>query len=180
MKYFLAVVPPTQLANQIDLFRSEWSQVTLPAHITVKAPNSLAGTEQWLSEVKTFCEVTAPITVILDGVGQFASTVVYLRVISPALVALHHSLLEIINPPLAERAAYFEGPAYEPHLTLAHINEGLDAALLDIVRQRATEKWAHAIEFVAKGLQVFRTSGSNQAYELYQDLPLAGKKSTAG
>jgi 2'-5' RNA ligase len=180
MKYFLAVVPPIALATQIELFRAEWGQVGLPAHITAKAPNSLSATEEWLPKVKDFCQNSNPLSIRLDGIGQFAPAVVYWRVVAPALVAFHQSLLAIINPPLAEQAAFFEGPAYVPHLTLAHINNGLDAATLAIIHQRAVEQWTHPIGFVAQTLRVFRASGPNQSYEVYLDLPLAGVQATAG
>lgn len=176
MKYFLAVVPPTQLATQIDLFRAEWGQPSLPAHITVKAPNSLSDAHQWLPKVKVFCQDVAPISVRLDGIGQFSSTVVYWRVISQGLEALHQSLLTIINPPPAERAAYFEGPAFVPHLTLAHLSDGMHPDLLLAVYKRATEQWLDPVNFVAQTLRVFCSNGTNQPYEVYMDLPLAGKR----
>jgi 2'-5' RNA ligase len=180
MKYFLAVVPPAALANQIELFRAEWGQSGLPAHITAKAPNSLSATEEWLPKVRDFCQRTTPLPILLDGIGQFASAVVYWRVVAPALVAFHQSLLAIINPPLAEQSAFFEGPAYVPHLTLAHANDGLDAASLAMIQQRAAKQWAHPLDFVAQTLRVFRTSGPNQSYEVYLDLSLAGESATAG
>lgn len=174
MKYFLAVMPPITLANQIELFRAEWGASDLPPHITAKAPNSLSAAEQWLPEVKAFCLSSAPLSIRLDGIGQFASAVVYWRVVAPDLVACHQSLLAIINPPLAERAAYYEGPSYVPHLTLAHANDGLDAATLAVIHQRAVEQWAHPVDFVAHTLRIFRSSGPNQPYEAFLDLPLTG------
>ena len=175
MKYFLAVVPPTELATQIDLFRAEWGQAALPAHITVKAPNSLSAAQQWLPQVQAFCQNAAPVTVRLEGIGQFSSTVVYWRVVSAGLVALHQSLLAIIKPPLAESTAFFEGSAYVPHLTLAHLNDGLDAGTLAIIHKRAVEQWAHPIEFTAQSMRVFRTNEAHNKYELYVDVPLTGK-----
>jgi 2'-5' RNA ligase len=175
MRYFLALVPPTELATQIDTFRAEWSPPALPAHITVKAPNSLSDAQHWIPQVQAFCKSTAPVSVRLDGIGQFSSSVVYWRVVSGGVVALHQSLLAIINPPLAERTAFFEGPAYIPHLTLAHLSNGIDAATLSTVYQRASEHWLQPVEFVAQIIRVYRSSGINQAYEPYLDLPLAGK-----
>lgn len=174
MKYFLAVVPPTELATQIDLFRAEWGPLALPAHITVKAPNSLSAVQYWLPQVQAFCESAAPVPIRLDGIGQFSASVVFWRVLSEELVALHQSLLSIINPPLAERAAFFEGSAYVPHLTLAHLSDRIDAVTFSTVHQRASEHWRQPVDFVAQIVRVYRSSGANQAYEPYLDLPLAG------
>lgn len=178
MKYFLAVMPPNQLAIQLDSFRAAWGPPALPAHITVKAPNSLSARERWLPEVQAFCQRSTPLAIRLDGIGQFSCAVVYWRVVSSDVVALHQALLAIINPPLTERAAYFEGPAYVPHLTLAHINDLSDASTFATVYQRATKQWAHPIDFVAHTLRIFRTSGPNKPYEVYLDLPLAGENTS--
>ncbi|MBD2770541.1 2'-5' RNA ligase family protein [Hymenobacter sp. BT664] len=175
MKYFLALVPPTELAKQIDLFRAEWGPIGLPAHITVKAPNSLSTARLWLPQVQAFCQGAAPVPVCLDGIGQFSSSVVYWRVVSAGVLALHQSLLAIINPPLAERTVFFEGPAYVPHLTLAHLSERMNAATLTSVHQCASERWRQPVDFVAQIVRVYRSSGTNQAYEPYLDVPLAGK-----
>ena len=175
MKYFLAIVPPTELATRIDLFRAEWSKPSLPAHITVKAPNSLSEAHQWLPKVQALCQSVAPIAVRLEGVGQFSSTVVYWQVISEGVEALHQSLLTIINPPQAERVAYFEGPAFVPHLTLAHLSDSMHPAMLSTVYERATEHWLYPVNFTAQTLRIFRSNGTNQPYEVYMDLPLVGK-----
>ncbi|SFQ82179.1 2'-5' RNA ligase family protein [Hymenobacter arizonensis] len=178
MKYFLAVVPPIELAMQIELFRAQWGQPTLPAHITVKAPNSLSDENLWLPAVQSFCQDATPIAVQLDGIGHFSSTVVYWRVESAGLVALHQSLLAIINPPEPERIAYFEGSAYVPHLTLAHLSNGTTTTTLSTVYEQATQHWLHPVDFIAQTLRVFRSSGPNQTYEMYMDLPLSGKSSS--
>lgn len=176
MKYFLAVVPPTELATQIDVFRAEWGQSSLPAHITVKAPNSLSRLEQWLPEVTALCHRSSPIPVHLEGIRRFPSGTIYWQVKSPGLIALHHSVLTIIAPPIDERAAYFEGSAYVPHLTLAHLDSGSDTAFLNKVGEHAANHWRSPVDFVAETLRVFRSSGLDGAYEYYTDLPLTGKQ----
>ena len=174
MKYFIAVVPPNKLAAQIAAMQATWGQNALPPHITVKAPNSLPDSEWWLPEIKALCERSMPIPVSLDGIGQFASTVLYWRVTSPGLIALHQALLTILNPPPAERTAYFEGPAYVPHLTLLHGGQGLDAAAFESARTQVAILDSQPTKFMATQLIVFKAIEPHQSYQIYQDFTLAG------
>lgn len=91
------------------VYLPEWSSCALPPHIKVKAPNSLSESKWWLPQVAALYRRFSPLPVVLDGMGQFSSTVLYWRVTSPSLAALHHALLKLINPPPAERSLYLEG-----------------------------------------------------------------------
>lgn len=174
MKYFIAVVPPKELAARITAIQALWGQSALPPHITVKAPNSLPDSEWWLPEVEALCKRVSPIPIVLNGLGQFSSTVLYWRVISPSLVTLHHALLSILNPPPAERSVYFEGPDYVPHLTLLHAGQNLDGIVLDNARAQAASLGNQPTEFVASQLRIFKATGAHQVYQAYRDFSLMG------
>ncbi len=174
MKYFIAVVPPKELAMKIVAVQALLGQSILPPHITVKAPNSLPDSEWWLPEVAALCKRISPIHIVLDGLGQFASTVLYWRVVSPDLVKLHNALLSILNPPLAERSAYFEGPAYVPHLTLLHAGQNQDSLVLDNAKAQAAALGNQPTEFIASQVRIFKAAESHQPYQPYVDIPLAG------
>lgn len=174
MKYFLALVPPDALIQQIEEFRTPWGQAKTKPHITVKAPNSLTNPDHWLPLVTELCQRVTPFEVILSGVSQFGTTTLYLRVLSPALIVLHQELMQVVKPPLTEQSVYFEGAAYLPHLTLAHTESGITETDLAAMLPLAATEWAHPTSFVADTLTIYRASASGQPYEWFQAVPFTG------
>jgi 2'-5' RNA ligase len=174
VKYFLAITPPPPLSQRIVDFHSPWGQAKNPPHITLKAPNSLASPAIWLTRVTALCGQTNPFEVTLAGVEQFGRTVLYLRAYAPELVTLHHQLLAITQSTPAEQVCYFEGPAFLPHLTLAHAESGLSEDTIAHLAQLATAEWTKPVRFMAQTLDIYCSHQEHGGYQLQTTLPLAG------
>jgi 2'-5' RNA ligase len=176
MKYFIGIAPPDDVKQKIEALRAGWGPASIEPHITVKAPNSLNDSLAWLPRVAALCSAVAPFSIQLQGIGQFGTSVLYLRVVSDEIAALHQALVRIADSPLAEQAAFFEGVAYRPHLTLAHAKHGgsLSPAVAAMLPQVA-EAWAQPIGFLATAIRIYRSNGGGHGYDRYLELPLLGK-----
>lgn len=174
MKYFLAITPPPPLSQRIVDFHRPWGQAKNPPHITLKAPNSLTSSATWLTQVTALCRQTKPFEVTLAGVEQFGRRVLYVRAYAPELLTLHHNLLTITQPPLAEQVRYFEGPNFLPHLTLAHAESGLSEATIAHLAQLAAAEWTKPARFMAQTLDIYCSHQKHGGYRLQTALPLAG------
>ncbi len=179
MKFFIGIAPPDEVGQQIAAFRASWGPFGTEPHITVKAPNGLDAPQEWLPRVTTLCTSTAPFGILLQGVGQFGTSVLYLRVFSEEIAALHSALICIVNSPRAEQTAFFEADAYQPHLTLLHAStHDLPARSLSELASTAAEIWEQPTAFVARALRIYRSVGDGQGYAPYLDVPLLGQPST--
>lgn len=174
MKYFLAITPPELLIQQLSDFHKPWGNAKNPPHITLKAPNSLAEPAYWLTRVTELCQYTKPFEVKLAGVGQFGKAVLYMKAHAPELLVMHRHLLAITQPSVAEQASYFEGEAFLPHLTLAHIESGLTEADITRMALAATTAWAQPISFIARALGIYCSWQEGSGYHLQTEIPLAG------
>jgi 2'-5' RNA ligase len=112
--------------------------------------------------------------VTLADVGQFGASILFIRVDSTGLVALHHALLNIVNSPPDEQATYFEGPSFLPHLTVAHTESGITESELAAMIPLAKTKWTQPISFMANALVMYRALAADSPYKEYQTIPLTG------
>lgn len=181
MKYFIGIAPPNDVRQKIELFRAGWGPFSAEPHITVKAPNALFKLEEWLPGVAALCQTVPPVSIRLQGVGQFGTSVLYVRVSSIELPNLHNALLRLVNPPLAEQASFFEGKSYQPHLTLLHFPQPdpLGRSVSATVALAAAE-WAEPTVFLARALRIYRSADDGEGYTPYLDLPLLGSAATIG
>jgi 2'-5' RNA ligase len=174
MKYFLALTPPELLIQQLSDFHRLWGNAKNPPHITLKAPNSLAEPANWLPRVTELCQYTKPFEVTLDGVGQFGKAVLYMKAYAPELLVMHRHLLDISQPSIDEQVSYFEGEAFLPHLTLAHVESGLTEADIAHMALAAMRAWAQPIHFTARALGIYCSWQEGSGYHLQTEIPLAG------
>lgn len=82
--------------------------------------------------------------------------VLCLSVESPAIKDVHQAILETINPSSDERARFFEGDHYLPHLTLAIRGDEIDGHQLLAMSRQAASLGPFSC-FLVSGLVVFRT-----------------------
>lgn len=175
MKYFIGIAPPDYVRQKIELFRAGWGSFSAEPHITIKAPNALFNLQEWLPGVTALCQMVPPVSICLQGIGQFGTSVLYVRVSSIELTNLHNALLRLINPPLAEQASFFEGESYQPHLTLLHLPqpELLGNSVRAMVALAAAE-WKEPTDLLARALRIYRSADDGEGYTPYLDLPLLG------
>jgi 2'-5' RNA ligase len=176
MRYFLALQPPPPLEAKVLAFRTQWTVLDTPPHITVKAPCGLGPADTWLSTVRQICQVTSPIPVRVDGVGSFGQTVLTLHIASPEMVALHLRIINALAISAVDQATCFEGARYSPHLTLLHA-QSLRKHTFSAVSQAAHEWFAAPHSFHAEKLAVYRKA-PGEPYSHHLDLPLLGSYSS--
>lgn len=123
--YFLAIIPPDHLAQEIDLLRHElWyrygAQHTLnsPPHLTLVPPFESPDRSALLSGLEAFCANEKKITISIEGFGHFGQRVLYAALeLQPALNAMRDRLYihcqKSLNLPLPSPRNY------HPHISLA-------------------------------------------------------------
>lgn len=173
-KYFLGLSLPLALRGKVLDFRAECILPGEEPHITVKAPCGLGVSEGWLEPVRKLCQVFPPIHVRIKGLGNFGSSVLYLKVESPGLVSLHNQLVSALGISLVDQAACFEGPQYVPHLTLLQ-RQGAELPMGRLA-ELATKRFEPS-SFTANSLTVYKKAGLQPLYEAYHVMSLGGKNS---
>lgn len=94
-----------------------------PPHVTVKAPFSvpnLGAVQDVVTLMNSVAQKTKPFLMELDGFGNFAQSVIYLRVTpTPELVNMHDSYLRIIGEQFPHSRGSFEGAQAVFHSSVA-------------------------------------------------------------
>ncbi len=135
---FIGIVPPPGISEAISHFAGAFGcRPGWPPHITVKAQPGLTCDLGWLESVQEACRTHAVIAAKLGGPIMLGESVLCLHVQSPTIEAVHRTILNTINPSPEERARFFEGDLYFPHLTLAMRGEAIDGAKLRAMQQQA-------------------------------------------
>lgn len=121
--YGIVILPPPDLYRELVLLRKKHPLLrsVSPPHITVKAPFVPRGTLALVTDrLEEICSRIEPFELKLNGLGNFGSKVIYVRVEeSPELRALHLLLLEGLEEYIESITDKYEGENYTPHLTVA-------------------------------------------------------------
>ncbi len=127
--YFLAVLTPDSLAEQIREFQDEFAkeynsvrQLKIPIHITVIPPFNLDQSKETdlRESIDTFCNSRTPFRVELADFGEFDKSVVFVDVCpNENLQNLYQDLFAWINSDM-ELNLEKRYPKYNPHITLAN------------------------------------------------------------
>lgn len=126
--YFIGISLPPELDKQIADVKwrlkdsdKHLLKPLLP-HVTLLHPPSLRGIMpgELLPRIHEIAERYLPITLSLEEVGSFGSSVCYIRVQSLALISLQSQLVKLL-PPQAQALHYKR--EYMPHITIAQAYE---------------------------------------------------------
>lgn len=157
-KYFLALMPPTPLADQLAQLKGQIQErfqvkyaVKSPSHLTLKMPFSYneAKEEKLQGLLLRFLEEQAPFTVKIAGVGSFGQRIIYHRVNScESLLTLQAGLRAHCRKSL-HLVEELSDRNFQPHLTIAY--KDLKPGQFDEVLAFAREQ-AIAAEFLADRL----------------------------
>lgn len=172
-KYFLGLPMPDALRAEVLDFRAECAWKGEEPHITLKAPCGLDASERWLEPAQQICQASPPVNVQIHSVGNFGSSVLYLKVDSPELVHLHKQLVSGLGISLADQSACFEGLQYVPHLTLMQKQES--GMPFEQLVQLAAERFKPC-SFTATSLTVYKKTQLETFYKVYQVLNMLGEK----
>lgn len=171
---FLAILPPTEVVVRVqDLQAAVGVDASTIPHITVKAQPGLEDPAKWRDAVAETVAKLVPITVDLPGVGWFGDGIVFLTV-SDSVRRVHRYVLAAVEDvnPTAARFEY-DGPGYEPHLTLAATFAGARPNQLHDIAEAAAELvWP---SFVAHEVVELRRTGRDRGYRPVRSYPMLAR-----
>jgi len=157
-KYFLALMPPGPLADQLAQLKGQIQArfqvkyaVKSPSHLTLKMPFSYneAKEDQLQERLSRFLEDQVPFSVKIAGVGSFGQRVIYHRVNScESLHSLQAGLRAYCRKSL-HLVEELSDRNFQPHLTIAY--KDLKPAQFDEVLAFAREQAIEA-DFLANQL----------------------------
>lgn len=125
--YGVVILPPPDIMRQLGEVRQRHLLLRgrRPPHITVKSPFIMRNTPaRVVEQMEAICEGFPPFEVALGRLSQFGSSVLYLSIVDEApLRTLNALLVEGLSGYVETLNERWDGPGYNPHLTLA---EGLE------------------------------------------------------
>jgi len=175
MKFFIGIPAPDALCEQIARFQARFEQVQLAEpHISVKAQGGLAENEDWLPLIERSASGISPFMIYFAGVATFGDRVLFLKPAqSPNLRQFHQAVLCAINPSPELIARYHEGDHYDPHLTLATADAGMDRARLASMKEEAEIEFSDTASFTVSAIRVYRQLDPAGRYQNYRDISLS-------
>ncbi|WP_394173887.1 2'-5' RNA ligase family protein [Guptibacillus hwajinpoensis] len=172
MPFFIGILPPLHITNEISSFRKRWSyQEISPPHITIKAQGGLTEEKSWLPKIEKVCHDFPAFDLKLGAPATFGSKVLFSSVLSKEIVSLHLLLVDAIKPTVEEQKTYFEATDFIPHLTLAK-QAGIHANnQFGHMKQDADEKLGGFEPFRVHSIHLFCLN-ENEIYKPVLELPL--------
>ena len=177
MRFFIGIVPPSPTLEKIADFQKSSSSNRVPfwtePHITVKAQSGFTDNKKWLEKVEPAVKNFGSIDIALDGLDTFDQGVLFLKVKSEKISALHDILLETIDPSLEDRKKYFELESYNPHLTLGGIDFGMSKKELDTMQVKAEKILLPVLQdFSADFIRIYMQEKPGAPYKKLIDIIL--------
>ncbi|WP_261663933.1 2'-5' RNA ligase family protein [Deinococcus sp. Marseille-Q6407] len=169
--FLLALLPPPEVAERLQAWRMQHGVQDAAAtpHITVKARSGLGPELTWRPAAQAVAAAATPVTLTLGAARLFSrGQALYLPVASPDAVALHLALLDALNPP--KRFGY-EGPAMQPHLSLALGRRGADLPRLLAAAETELAD-LNGFSWTAQHLALMQKPGPGAAYAVQECWPL--------
>lgn len=174
--FFLAVVPPEGLREQIEDFRGHWGHPhhNVEPHITVKAPFPWQREpEAFLAPLQEACLALKPFEAQLGAPSRFEQArVLYLAVQSPGMHRLHKAVLDAVAGPIPLNPHGHEGEGYTPHLTLAVGRFGISSADLNLMEAEASRELCNLPPFQVAVLRCYRRDRAEERWQPMVDLSL--------
>ncbi|TGB04863.1 2'-5' RNA ligase family protein [Halobacillus salinus] len=172
-QYFIGIVPPENIFNDIDRFRKKWlTQINSEPHITLKAQGGLTSDKKWIEQVKSVCRNFDPFPLTLEEPSYFSDNILYLSVQSSSLHDLHEKLVHAISPPANSIKQYFELNDFVPHLTLGKKQFGLTKRELQHMEESARKELTPFDSFDVTYIRIYERFPSDPVYKKLVDVPL--------
>lgn len=179
-QYFIALLPPETIREQVKSFKEEIKQnyhsqraLRLPAHLTLQPPFKMKEDQEphFLKVLEEFAGTQQSFTVELFGFGAFPPRVLFIEIANPGPVkhlhqALHEVMLQIL--PTEQNKKHRE---IQPHITLAtrDLNRKQFGAAWEDFRKRD-----FSASFKADSLILFRHNG--KTWDIYREFPFSFQK----
>ena len=172
MSFFIGILPPLSVTNEIDIFRKKWNYTgnSIP-HIKVKAQSGLTDSERWIPKIKAICHTFPAFDLKLGPPAAFGSNILFTSVLSKEVITLHLLLVDAIKPTYDEQKSYFEVTDYIPHLTLAEKSDSLNESEFVEMKRDAFDSLMNFDPFTVQSIHLFSLNNS-RSYTPVLELPL--------
>jgi 2'-5' RNA ligase len=116
-QFFVGIIPPNEVACEVERWRREFRAPKTPAHLTLLAPFTLDQNQQdLLDSLAQVCAGHHRFLISCRGLGNFGKAVIFIDVRpTPELFALQQDLADFLK----KRGVEPERRPYHPHITLA-------------------------------------------------------------
>lgn len=172
MPFFVAVLPPPQVINQIQSFRQKWHyNETSPPHIKVKSSSGLTATEDWIPKIEQICRDFPTFEINLGATATFGSNVLFNTVLCKEIISLHLLLVDAIKPSLQDQKKHYEVTDFIPHLTIVQKNFQMTDDQFFNIKQDAEHTLDDYEPFIVPSLHIFSMNLSH-TYTPVLELPL--------
>ncbi|WP_226657752.1 2'-5' RNA ligase family protein [Pseudalkalibacillus hwajinpoensis] len=172
MPFFIAVLPPPQILNQIQSFRKKWDYTdSSPPHIKVKASSGLTATDDWIPKIEQICRDFPAFEIKLGAPATFGSTVLFNTVLCKEIITLHLLFVDAINPSLQEQKKHYEVTDFIPHLTIAQKTNHMTNDQFKKMKQDADHRLDEFAPFFVPSVHIFSMKSST-TYTPVLELPL--------
>ena len=156
MQFFIAIIPPKGIKQQIEDIQKKFGDNCVEPHITVKAQGGLSDDKLWIGKVKKGIAGFRPFKVVLGRAKTFENKVLYISVKSEEIVRLHNEIVSAINPPGYLKKEHFEDKFYTPHLTLGMLDTGFQRSDFPEMAKLADALFAEEkVHFTAEFIRLF-------------------------
>lgn len=175
MKYFVGIVPPEEIYNEVLQIQQQYGDNRLEPHITLRAPVSPVDEAKWIQVVEQICASTTPFEIRLPGTGIFGTGVLFISVASEGLISLYKALipaLERFEPSLDNRS----GGQFHPHMTLGRAWCGFSPDDFKGVQALAERYLAGHVLFRVSAIRIYYKPDPHGRYQTYKDLPFGLSK----
>lgn len=174
MKYFVGIVPPEEIYLKLLDIQVQHGDNRLEPHITLRPPVTPLDEQAWLRVIEEQAALTPAFDIGLPGTGTFGKRVIFVRVESEGLIALHDIVVSRLKKfePAANRRDSFD--AFHPHLTLGRAWCGFTAADFESMKLMAEHYlMGKTVRFRVSALRIYYKPDPHGRYQTYKDVPLA-------
>lgn len=171
MKYFIGIVPPENIYQNILNIQQQFGDNKLEPHITLRPPVIVADIAAWMTAIDEVCQRFSAFTIALPTTGNFGKRVLFIDVKSEPLVQLHHSIMKAVTS--FEKSGGNEIQSFNPHLTLGRSWCGFTQQDFIEMKKLANDYLTSAtVSFDATFIRVYHKPGNEKRYIALKDVPL--------
>jgi 2'-5' RNA ligase len=170
MKYFIGIIPPEQIYNEVLRIQQQHGDNRLEPHITLRPPVTPVDAARWIQVVEQVCASLEPFEVRLPGTGTFGKRVLFVTVASDQLIKLHDALIPDLRSfePAVENGGR-EG--FHPHMTLGRAWCGFSPDDFKSMQALAERYLADDVMFRATAVRIYYKPDPHGRYQTYKDVP---------
>ncbi|WP_342647870.1 2'-5' RNA ligase family protein [Mucilaginibacter sp. CSA2-8R] len=172
MKFFVGVVPPPGIYEQLQHIQTQFGDNRLEPHVTIRPPVTVLHLAPWVQAIEDICATVEPFGIQLPGTGFFGDRVLFVSVQSPGLTQLHNLFIPALQIFEKEEISKNEA-AFHPHLTLGRKWCGFttdDFAAMKLLVDEYLQ--ASFVWFTVTQIRIYYKPDNHGRFETYRDISL--------